>query len=246
MLLYRRDSLRLDRHIVFAADDPYLVSLTSAWEQALKDAFAAVPRADWAERAVREAVVVRPFVVAAGAAALRLEQGIEERRHTLQRRRLPPGCEVCSTPGMDIREALYTTRAMRRVKPDPVPEDVQMRILDAAIRAPSGGNGQQWRFMLVDDEGQRQKIGELYRDRMVGAEHTFIIGLGNDEIGYQLPEAKWDDSCHACAPFILAGMPELCPLFPNIDCNTVFQNNVGADVDPAVSGAMLPLLDSLH
>ena len=38
--------------------------------------------------------------------------------------------------GMDIREALYTTRAMRRVKPDPIPEDVQMRILDATIRAP--------------------------------------------------------------------------------------------------------------
>ena len=49
---------------------------------------------------------------------------------------------------MDIREALYTTRAMRRVKPDPIAEDVQMRILDAAIRAPSGGNNQQWKFML--------------------------------------------------------------------------------------------------
>jgi len=36
---------------------------------------------------------------------------------------------------MDVREALYTTRAMRRVKPDPIPADVQARILDAAIRA---------------------------------------------------------------------------------------------------------------
>lgn len=64
---------------------------------------------------------------------------------------------------MDIREALYTTRAMRRVKPDPIPEDVQMRILDAAIRAPSGGNGQQWRFMLVDDAEKRTRLGEHYR-----------------------------------------------------------------------------------
>ena len=39
---------------------------------------------------------------------------------------------------MDLYEALYTTRAMRRVKPDPIPEDVQQRILDAAVRAPSG------------------------------------------------------------------------------------------------------------
>ena len=64
---------------------------------------------------------------------------------------------------MDIREALYTTRAMRRVKPDPIPEDVQMRILDAAIRAPSGGNNQNWRFMLVDDPAKREQLGELYR-----------------------------------------------------------------------------------
>ena len=52
---------------------------------------------------------------------------------------------------MDVREALYTTRAMRRVTPDPIPDDVQARILDAAIRAPTGGNAQNWRFLLVDD-----------------------------------------------------------------------------------------------
>jgi nitroreductase len=65
---------------------------------------------------------------------------------------------------MDIREALYTTRAMRRVKPDPIPMDVQQRILDAAIRAPSGGNAQQWRFLLVDDADIKAKLGPIYRD----------------------------------------------------------------------------------
>lgn len=47
---------------------------------------------------------------------------------------------------MDVREALYTTRAMRRVKSDPIPEQVIARILDAAVRAPTGGNAQNWRF----------------------------------------------------------------------------------------------------
>src|SRR5262245_33741191 len=65
---------------------------------------------------------------------------------------------------MDLYEALYTTRAMRRVKPDPIPGDVQARILDDAIRAPSGGNTQRWRFMFVDDPAVREQIGELYRD----------------------------------------------------------------------------------
>jgi nitroreductase len=67
---------------------------------------------------------------------------------------------------MDIHEALYTTRAMRRVKPDPIPEDVQMRIMDAAIRAPSGGNAQNWRFLLVDDKEIMAKLGPLYRDAL--------------------------------------------------------------------------------
>jgi nitroreductase len=65
---------------------------------------------------------------------------------------------------MDVREALYTTRAMRRVRSDPVPLDVQARILDAAIRAPTGGNAQNWRFMLVDDADIKARLGPLYRD----------------------------------------------------------------------------------
>jgi nitroreductase len=67
---------------------------------------------------------------------------------------------------MDVYEALYTTRAMRRVKPDPIPQDVQARILDAAIRAPSGGNTQNWRFLLVDDADVKAKLGPIYRDCM--------------------------------------------------------------------------------
>lgn len=65
---------------------------------------------------------------------------------------------------MDLREALYTTRAMRRVRPDPIPDDVKARILDAAIRAPSGGNTQPWRFVLVDAPEVKDRLGPLYRE----------------------------------------------------------------------------------
>jgi nitroreductase len=65
---------------------------------------------------------------------------------------------------MDVYEALYTTRAMRRVKPDPIPADVQAKILDAAVRAPSGGNMQNWRFMLVDDPDVKAQLGPIYRE----------------------------------------------------------------------------------
>ena len=66
---------------------------------------------------------------------------------------------------MDIHEALYTTRAMRHMKPDPIPNDAQARILDAAIRAPHIGEG--WRFILVDDPEIKARLGLLY-DRAWG------------------------------------------------------------------------------
>lgn len=74
---------------------------------------------------------------------------------------------------MDIREALYTTRAMRRVKPDPIPMDVQARILDAAVRAPTGGNGQAWRFLLVDEPDTKAAIADLYRECIDALWSTF-------------------------------------------------------------------------
>jgi nitroreductase len=62
---------------------------------------------------------------------------------------------------MDIYEALYTTRAMRRLRPDPIPLEVQARILDAAIRAPH--IGEQWRFLLIDDPAIKTPLADLYR-----------------------------------------------------------------------------------
>lgn len=64
---------------------------------------------------------------------------------------------------MDVYEALYTTRAMRRLKTDPIPAEVQAKILDAAIRAPTGGNTQNWRFLLVDDRDLIAQLGAIYR-----------------------------------------------------------------------------------
>ncbi|MGI9666107.1 MAG: nitroreductase family protein [Acidimicrobiia bacterium] len=65
---------------------------------------------------------------------------------------------------MDVFEALYTTRAMRRVKPDPVPDEVVRAMLDAAIRSPSGGNSQNWRWLTVTDKQTIVQLAELYAD----------------------------------------------------------------------------------
>ena len=83
---------------------------------------------------------------------------------------------------MDIFEALYTTRAMRRLKPDPIPLDVQARILDAAIRAPN--IGEQWRFLLVDDLQIKSQLAPLYRqafERLLSQYGVSLDDLLKDE-----------------------------------------------------------------
>ena len=60
-------------------------------------------------------------------------------------------------------EAIDTQRGLRRFKPDPVPDEMISRILQAAIKAPSGGVQQGWSFIVVRDPETRRKIGDLYR-----------------------------------------------------------------------------------
>jgi nitroreductase len=77
---------------------------------------------------------------------------------------------------MDLSEALYTTRAMRRVAPDPVPSEVAAKMLDAAVRAPSGGNSQNWRMVVVDDPEVRGRLGPIYRDAYAQLQETVYEG----------------------------------------------------------------------
>ena len=60
-------------------------------------------------------------------------------------------------------EAIYSARSLRHFKPDPVPEALIARVIDAAIRASSGGNTQHWYFIVVRDAEKRRQLGALYR-----------------------------------------------------------------------------------
>ena len=79
---------------------------------------------------------------------------------------------------MDIYEGLYTTRMMRRLRPDPIPLDTQARILDAAVRAPNGGNTQRWHFVAVDDPELIRKFAELFRKSRALEYEKFQAGTG--------------------------------------------------------------------
>lgn len=65
---------------------------------------------------------------------------------------------------MDIFEVINSQRAMRRLKPDPVPEELIWKLLDAAVKAPSGGNRQPWNFIVIRGDETKAKIAEWYLD----------------------------------------------------------------------------------
>jgi len=65
---------------------------------------------------------------------------------------------------MPVGEAIFTQRAIRRLKPDPIPDSDVRDVLEAAARAPSGGNSQPWHFVVVRDAGLRAQFGPLYRE----------------------------------------------------------------------------------
>ncbi len=94
-----------------------------------------------------------------------------------------------------VYEAMRTLRAVRRLRPDPIPDDVLRRVLEAATWAPTGGNRQPWRIIVVKDPERKKRLGALYaqswsafarqyRERSAGAseearqrlERTVIVG----------------------------------------------------------------------
>ena len=73
--------------------------------------------------------------------------------------------------GTEVFEIMRTTRSMRRLKPDPVPDALIRRILEAGAWAANGGNTQKWRFLVVKDPAVKQAVQTYYKrafEKVVG------------------------------------------------------------------------------
>jgi nitroreductase len=71
----------------------------------------------------------------------------------------------------ELFDIIETTRAMRRLKPDPVPDELIARILKAGVCAANGGNTQRWRFLVIKDREIKKKVQVWYKrafDETVG------------------------------------------------------------------------------
>ena len=66
------------------------------------------------------------------------------------------------TPDARLFDVMYSCRAMRRLKPDPVDEGTLRKLVDAALQAPSGSNAQNWRFVIVRERSQKERLRTIW------------------------------------------------------------------------------------
>lgn len=87
---------------------------------------------------------------------------------------------------MELYDAMSTLRAVRRLKPDPIPDEVLQRVFTAATWAPSGGNNQGWHIIAVRDAAKKQALQDLYQPVWDGYVQRYQARLAD------LPEADRD------------------------------------------------------
>lgn len=135
---------------------------------------------------------------------------------------------------MDIYEAIHTLRAMRRLKTDPIPEELVWKVLDAAIRAPSGGNQQPWAFIVVTDPAKKRQIGEWYLEEW---NKTYAVAGVKDAMLANPAGARTFRSADHLANNI-ADVPVL--IFAAVrGANVAATSGVGPNIFPAVQNLML-------
>lgn len=88
-----------------------------------------------------------------------------------------------------LYEVMSTLRAVRKLRPDPIPDDVLRRVLQAACWAPTGGNVQPWRVVVVTDPERKRALQDVYRPEWQRYSAGFLealSGLPPDEF------ARWE------------------------------------------------------
>ena len=85
-----------------------------------------------------------------------------------------------------LLDIIRTRRSVRKYKSDPIPEEVMERVMEAVRLAPSGKNGQPWKFIIVQDQEMKEKLAVASRGQkfMAGAP-VVVAACGFPELSYQ-------------------------------------------------------------
>lgn len=107
----------------------------------------------------------------------------------------PTGRTLADVEGglaMPLEEAMLTQRAVRRLLPDPVDDDIVLRCIELALKAPTGSNGQNWEFVVVKDAGTKAQLAKRYRQAwaLYGRAGERVTA-GDEKMAKVLAAVKW-------------------------------------------------------
>jgi len=138
----------------------------------------------------------------------------------------------------DVFEIMTTTRSMRRLKPDPVPDELIARILHAGAGAANGGNTQKWRFLVIKDPAIKKAVQVWYKkafDEVVGPRYATSApppGITGDKYKRQHSAVEYlTDHFHEAPVWIVACLED--GPSPN--------RSAGASIYPAVQNMLLAI-----
>jgi nitroreductase len=136
----------------------------------------------------------------------------------------------------DVFEIMGTTRSMRRLKSDPVPDELIRKVLEAGLGAANGGNTQKWRFLVVKDPAIKKAVQVWYKkafDEWVGPRYASSAPPpGSDAAKYKRQHSAVEyltDHYHEAPVWIVACLED----GPNPD------RSQGASIYPAVQNMLL-------
>ena len=138
----------------------------------------------------------------------------------------------------DVFEIMTSTRSMRRLKPDPVPDELIAKIIHAGAGAANGGNTQKWRFLVVKDPAIKKAVQVWYKkafDEVVGPRYASSApppGITGDKYKRQHGAVEYLTDHYHEAPVWIVACLEDGPT-PN--------RSAGASIYPAVQNMLLAI-----
>ncbi len=96
----------------------------------------------------------------------------------------------------NLFEIIDTTRSMRRLRPDPIPDETIERIIAAGTKAPSGQNTQPWAFVVVRDPDLKRFVQQRYQTVMERAMGDRMPEPDDDSRGARTMRAAWHLAVH--------------------------------------------------
>jgi nitroreductase len=145
-----------------------------------------------------------------------------------------------ATAEIGLFEVMYHCRAMRKLKPDPVPEELLVRLIDAGNQAPSGSNLQRARWIVVRDADQKKRLAELNQksvDAYIGPQSKRLSSVPHqpaDKRQRMLNAVLWQaEHMHEIPALIIA-----CMLFDD-EVADLARAQAGGSIWPGIQNVLL-------